>query len=123
MMRYILLLCALFICQNVFAAVMTLECGYPKYSDDSGLHNSEGFGMSFISDTESGKSYIKGNNGSSEVMSLSRDDGGINFIELSDTGNVMLTTVLQGGASVHSRNSAIAGKFVTSQYYGNCEVK
>jgi len=123
MMRYILVLCALVICQNVFAEVMTLECDYPKYSDDSGSYRSEGFGMSFISDTKSGKTYMKGNNGSSEVMSLSRDDGGLNFIEVAGTGNVMLTTVLQGGASVHSRNSAIGGKFVASQYYGSCEVK
>ena len=79
--------------------------------------------MSFISDTESGKTYMRGNNGSSEVMSLFCDDGGLNFIEVAGTGNVMLTTVLQGGASVHSRNSAIGEKFVASQYYGSREEK
>jgi len=113
----------IFISLPAISDVVTLECVYTKWSDVSGIHKTNAFEFKFVSDTATGKTYMNGNNGSSEVVTLAREDGGMNFLEISSTGNVMLTTVLPGGSSVHSRNTAIDAEFVASQYYGSCEVK
>jgi len=118
-----LLIALMLISPVSFADVVTLECDYPTWSDSSGAHKATDFSFKFLSDSESGKTYMNGSSGSTEVMTLSREDGGINFIEVTSTGNVMVTTVLGGGASVHSRNSVIVGELIPSQYYGNCKVK
>jgi hypothetical protein len=60
-----------------------------------------------------------GNAGSSEVQIINGTHG-ISFLELTQTGNVMVTSITNAGDSVHSRNSIIFDKLIPSQYYGKC---
>ena len=106
------------------ADIITFECDYPTYSDKTGVQESSGFEFKFVSDTDTGKAYMSGNNGSTEVsLSMRADKEGVNVLEMTDSGNMMITTILFSGQSVHSRNSAIMGEFIASQYYGICEIK
>jgi hypothetical protein len=101
------------------AEIVTFECDYPTYSDKEGKHIAKEFQLTLIWDTTAKKAYLRGNSGSTELAMLPHSEG-VNFLELTGTGNLTTTTVLDSGESVHSRNSAIFGSFVASQYYGNC---
>ena len=88
--------------------------------DDRGTQN---FKIVFEVDTISGQSYMKGNNGLSEVANVPGQEG-ISFIETLATGAVQTTTIVlspdsQLGNAVHSRHSLISG-LVPSQNYGFC---
>jgi hypothetical protein len=102
----------------------TLICDYRKAATPDGLEaiGKNEFKLNFIIDSTTGKAYVLGNNGSEEVTMLSSGKG-ISFIEITDVGNVMVTTVDASGISVHSRNSIILGELVPSQYYGSCDLK
>lgn len=63
-----------------------------------------------------------GNLGSVEVLEV-KSDGQISFIQQTDTGNIMTTTITSDMKSVHSRNSVMLGKLIPSQYYGECVEK
>ena len=113
-----------FVSIPTLANIITYECDYPTYSDKTGIQKAKGFEVTFVSDTDTGKAYMSGNNGSTEVsLSMRADKEGVNVLEMTDSGNMMLTTILFSGQSVHSRNSAIMGEFIASQYYGICEIK
>ena len=63
-----------------------------------------------------------GNNGSTEIqMSDSIDH--IGFLEVTSTGNLMITAIDMNMKSVHSRNSVMFGEMIPSQYYGTCKKK
>jgi hypothetical protein len=88
------------------------------------VQESNGFEVKFVSDTSTGKTYMSGNNGSTEVAFFSRaGDQGFNIVETTNSGNMMVMTILLSGASVHSRNSEIMGEIIPSQYYGSCDFK
>ncbi|MBL4798970.1 MAG: hypothetical protein JKY50_16265 [Oleispira sp.] len=78
--------------------------------------------LNFIVDQESKKSYMLGNNGSTEVKLFESSDQLV-FIQLTDTGNIMTTTITRKLKSVHSRNSVMLDELIPSQYYGKCEIK
>jgi hypothetical protein len=78
--------------------------------------------LTYIVDKEADKSYLLGNNGSSEVYRFDSDDQ-LSFLEVTGTLNIMSTTIDSNMDSVHSRNSVILGKLIPSQYYGKCVVK
>ena len=129
-MKYRMLLAASFACwcgatcftSVAGAASTTFNCSYPVYSDKDGTHVSEeGFTLKYLIDHDNKKSYVIGELGAEEVFAVP-GDGQISFIEITDSKNVMITTVDDALSSVHSRNSVILGKLVPSQYYGNCEV-
>jgi hypothetical protein len=122
-LKFFIMMCA-FANLPAIAEIYTFECDYPTYSDKAGVQESNGFEVKFVSDTSTGKTYMSGNNGSTEVAFFSRaDDQGFNIVETTNSGNMMVTTILLSGASVHSRNSAIMGKIIPSQYYGSCDFK
>jgi hypothetical protein len=122
-LKFFIMMCA-FANLPAIAEIYTFECDYPTYSDKAGVQESNGFEVKFVSDTSTGKTYMSGNNGSSEVALFSRaDDQGFNIVETTNSGNMMVTTILLSGASVHSRNSAIMGEIIPSQYYGSCDFK
>ena len=55
-----------------FADTTTYICKYPTYSDNEGNHKVKGkFELTFIVDNETEKTYILGNQGSSEVIIFS----------------------------------------------------
>ena len=113
-----------FVSIPALADIITFKCAYPTYSDKTGVQEAKGFEATFVSDTDTGKAYRSGSNGSTEVsLSMRSDKEGVNVLELTNSGNIMLTTILFSGQSVHSRNSVIMGEFIASQYYGICEIK
>jgi hypothetical protein len=106
-----------------FAATLTYSCNYPKYANPEGLHKvKEKFELNFIVDKTANKSYMLGNNGSSEVKRLAADDQVV-FLELTYAGSIMSTTIDSELNSVHSRNTVISGSLIPSQYYGKCSIK
>ncbi|MCE9927550.1 MULTISPECIES: hypothetical protein [Aeromonas] len=107
----------------VLADTTTYSCNYTSYSDQEGRHRvKERFELNFIIDKAAGKSYLLGNNGSSEVKMLESDDQ-LAFLEVTTSGNVMTTAIDSKLNTVHSRNSVLFGEMIPSQYYGKCTVK
>jgi hypothetical protein len=105
------------------AETTTYECDYPTYSDEKGPHNVKApFRLTFLMDSSTKKAYLIGNAGSSEV-SLLQNSYGFTLVEVTSSGNVMVTAITHKGASVHSRNGMILGELVPSQYYGKCQRK
>ena len=99
------------------------SCKYMSYSNEKGNHKvKETFKLNFIVDKKTGKSYLLGNNGSSEVIAFGGKNR-ISFIEVTATKNIMSTAIDSNLNSVHSRNTIIAGELLASQYYGKCEIK
>jgi len=106
-----------------YADTTTYSCNYTTYSDREGSHKvKKKFELNFIVDKAAGKSYLLGNNGSSEVKLLESGDQ-LAFLEVTATGNLMTTAIDSKHNSVHSRNSVMFGEMLPSQYYGKCEVK
>ena len=123
-MRWITLI-ALLAAASASAETATLVCDYKQMSsEENGLEEvTENFVLTFIIDDETRKAYMVGNNGSVEVMLVPNSGDALTFIELTDSGNVMTTTMTMSGKSVHSRNSVLLGELLPSQYYGTCEEK
>ena len=104
------------------ASPVSYVCNYDSYSDEEGNHKVKSeFVLTFIVDAENGTAYIVGNQGSEEVSVIPHRIGGIAFIEITGSGNVMTTAIDTEGNSVHSRNTSLAGGLVPSQYYGKCK--
>jgi hypothetical protein len=123
MKKILLLSAALLAIGPLNAEPMTFICNYPNWSDENGNHKSKGeFILTFIIDENSHKAYMLGNLGSVEVLEV-KSDGQISFIQQTDTGNIMTTTITSDMKSVHSRNSVMLGKLIPSQYYGECVEK
>jgi hypothetical protein len=107
----------------VHAETTAYLCSYTTYSDSKGNHKVDNeFELNFIVDDKSEKSYLLGNNGSTEVTALESGDQ-ISFLEVTGTGNLMTTAIDGKLGSVHSRNTIIFGEITASQYYGKCVVK
>jgi hypothetical protein len=105
------------------AETTTYECDYPTYSDEKGLHNVKApFRLTFLIDPSTKKAYLIGNAGSAEVL-LVQNSHGLTLVEITGSGNAMVTAITSKGESVHSRSSIILGDLVPSQYYGKCQRK
>ena len=104
-----------------WAETTTYVCNYSSYVNEEGLHSVEEgkFVLTFLIDLETGKAYMLGNVGSTEVRMLT-SSGGLSFIEITSVGNVMTTAIDTKGKSVHSRNSVMFGDLIPTQYYGKC---
>ena len=106
-----------------FSATETYVCSYPTYSNEDGKHKlSEKFELTFMVDRSSGKSYMIGNNGSTEVTLL-EISGQLSFLEVTGTLNLVTTAIDSSLNSVHSRNTVLSGELIPSQYYGKCSNK
>ena len=114
------MLISLFAASNVSAEITTFVCDYPTWSDEEGNHPAKNpFVLTFIVDSETGKAYMKGNLGTEDVQVISAESS-FTFVEITDTGNVMTTTIDSARKSVHSRNAVLFGEIVPTQYYGTC---
>ena len=113
----------IFYCFNSFADTMTFKCSYSEYSDRKGSHvENPPLAFDILLDSENGKAYILGSEANIEVIPFVQK-GQISFLEVTGTGNIMTTTIVDDMSSVHSRNSALFGKLIPSQYYGKCTLK
>lgn len=120
-------LCFLFLTMGcvVHANTHTYVCDYEQYSDSKGLHDvKDQFNITIIYDTDADRSYMVGELGTTDLIPVFNIGGGITFIETTDSGNVITTTInIPTRESVHSRNSLVFGELIPSQYYGKCEIK
>lgn len=108
---------------SVVAEITNYSCNYTSYSNSEGNHKVEDkFELNFIVDHTTGKNYLLGNAGSSEVKVLESQDR-IAFLEITDTGNFMSTAIDSKLNSVHSRNTVMFGELLPSQYYGKCVIR
>jgi len=106
-----------------FGGNITYICNYSSYSDQDGNHKvKEKFELVFVTDEDTGQSYLIGNNGTEKVEEFVLKDR-VSFLEVTQTGNIMTTAIDIELSSVHSRNTIIAGKLIPSQYYGKCVIK
>lgn len=106
------------------AATTSFTCNFPLSASPTGVKKeSKLFELRFVSDNQTKKTYLLGNNGSSEVTPFGNQGGGITFVEVTDSGNVMVTAITASGEAVHSRNGIISGKLIPSQYYGKCTIQ
>lgn len=103
----------------VSAEVITYECSFPRYEGPNG-GGTEDFGFTIQLDTVTEDAYIVGSEGLARLAHI-QGVFGRSFIEFSETGNVMVTTLTNSGEAVHSRNSILLGDLIPSQYYGKCE--
>ena len=108
---------------SALADTTTYVCDYKTFSDnEDGLQEVDSpFVLIFVVDNENGKAAIVGNSWSEEVTIIANDGGGLTFVEITVSGNVMTTTCDSSGKSVHSRNSVLLGELIPSQFYGRCE--
>ena len=106
-----------------YAATTSFTCNFPSMASPSGVKKeSEQFELRFLSDPKTKKTYLLGNSGSSEVTAIENLTG-VTFIEITNSGNVMVTAITYSGEAVHSRNGIMEGKLIPSQYYGKCVVQ
>lgn len=105
------------------ADTVTFTCDYKIYSDAEGTHKVEQqFRLTFLIDAKANKSYLIGNNGSAEVQFVPNTEG-FTLVEVTGSGNVMVTAISAKGKSVHSRSGIMLGDIIPSQYYGTCTKK
>ena len=75
----------------VHAGTTTFTCDYKSYSDQDGKHQVKTeFVLQFLIDRDTGKAYMLGNNGSSEVQ-VFFGVSSISFVEVTATQNIMST--------------------------------
>jgi hypothetical protein len=123
MLFNLILLMTLIAPVSASASIFTYSCSFNKFSSPSGIETSNPtFDMLYLVDQTKDKAYLKGNQGSAEVL-LIYNSYGWTFIEITGTGNVMSTTINLFGDAVHSRHSIVDSKILPSQYYGKCEKK
>lgn len=97
------------------------SCDFNSYASAKGIKK-EKLHLDFIIDGKTQKSYVIGNNGSNEVENVPNSSG-ISFVEITFTGNIMVTSIKSTtGEAVHSRNLILPDSIVASQYYGACKL-
>ena len=102
------------------AATTSYVCRFTVEASPKGLAKQQSpFELRFVVDTETKKAYLVGNAGSSEVEIVPNTNG-VSFIEITNSGNVMVTAIATSGAAVHSRNGIMFKNLVPSQSYGTC---
>lgn len=101
-------------------ATTSYTCKFSVEATPKGLSKQASpFELRFVVDASTRKAYLLGNGGSSEVE-IVPNTGGISFVEITASGNVMVTAVTNSGEAVHSRNGIMFKELVPSQFYGKC---
>lgn len=114
------LVAAAFLPAVAYGATSSYICKFSVEATPKGLSKqTPPFELHFVVDTSTRKTYLMGNVGSSEVEVVPNNDG-ISFVEITASGNVMVTVVTNSGEAVHSRNGIMFKELVPSQYYGKC---
>jgi len=104
-------------------ATIGFDCKFTVEASPKGLAKQVSpFELRFVTDTEKAKTYLMAINGSTEVQAISNSPG-VSFVEITGTGNVMVTAITKSGEAVHSRNSIMGDKLIPSQFYGKCIVQ
>lgn len=114
-------------CSICYAETTSYTCQFPLAASPKGLaKETPPMKLRFVSDPGTKKAYIIGNAGSSEVQMMGNHFGknsGVTFVEITGSGNVMVTTITLSVEAVHSRNAILSGKLTPSQSYGKCDIR
>lgn len=103
------------------AETISYSCSFFVVASPKGLKTeAKAFELKYVIDRSSNKAYIMGNAGSAEVTEIA-NSAGISFLEITGSGNVMVTAIATNGDAVHSRNGIISNQIIPTQYYGKCE--
>lgn len=114
---------ALLASTSAHAATTSYTCKFMLEASPKGVSKRDKpFELRFIVDTATKKAYLVSNVGSSEVEIIPNRDG-ISFVEITGSGNVMVTAITKAGEAVHSRNGIMFKELVPSQFYGSCTVQ
>ena len=106
------------------ATPVVFVCNYPNFSDGKGIHKDRPFELGFlVKEPKDEKGTVFGNNGSETVSIVKNDEGGLTFVEFTQTGAIQVTAIDSNLKSVHSRHTIIGGNLVPTQYYGKCQRK
>ncbi len=112
-------LCAITIVLTPLAAqsaTTSYTCKFTLEATPKGLSKQvKPFELRFVVDTNTKKAYLMGNAGSSEVEIIPNTNG-ISFVEVTGSGNVMVTAITNSGEAVHSRNGIMFKELVPSQF-------
>ena len=109
---------------TAFSETRTYTCIYPSYSDGNRIQKvKREFKLIFIVDSSKKTAHLVGSMGSTEVSASPVIGGGFTFIEITEGGNVMTTSIDSKLKSVHSRNVIIDGWLIPTQYYGVCKLQ
>lgn len=107
---------------NQACASITYNCKFHHVNNPDKIEKlKKPFEFKIISDDMKRTYYLIGDIGSTNLTKVVHLSG-VNFIEISDIGNITLTTIANNGKAVHSRNSLMFGDFIPSQYYGVCTI-
>lgn len=101
------------------AEVLKWDCLLELKSNLNGISN-ETMRLIFTVDTLSGRAFMEGNNGFTEVE-LHIGDSAFSFMEKTGAGAVQTTTITRDGDVVHSRNTVLGQKIVAGQHFGRCQ--
>ena len=105
---------------SALGATTSYTCRFSVEASPKGLAKpAKPFELRFVVDTTAEKAYLLGNAGSSEVELIPNTDG-VSFVEITRSGNVMVTAITASGEAVHSRNGIMFKELVPSQFYGQC---
>lgn len=122
-MRALCAITAVFASIAAQGATTSYTCKFTLEATPNGLSKqAKPFELRFVVDTSTKKAYLIGNAGSSEVEIIPNIDG-ISFVEITGSGNVMVTAITRSGEAVHSRNGIMFKELVPSQYYGSCAIQ
>ena len=101
-----------------FGEVHTFTCNFKTVATKKSIQK-EKLNWVFKYDTISGKAYAEGNSGVSEVTPL-KGINSMTFIEMTASGNPMITTISRNGEAVHSRHYSDSLGLLAQQFYGEC---
>ncbi len=107
------------------ANTISFHCTFETFSDEKAARQKqdEALVLRYMVDSKSGKAYLIGNLGSSEV-SLTIGSLGLTFVERLPTGAVQMTTTNKAtNKAVHSRHTLFEDELWPSQFYGSCTVR
>ena len=121
----LLSLCVFFTLTNIYniasAETISYACSFLVYASPKGLKTeTKPFELRYVVDRSATKAYLVGNAGSSEVTEIANVEG-VSFVEITTTGNIMVTAITTNGDAVHSRNGIFTNELIPTQYYGKCK--
>ena len=99
------------------AAAESLRCGFDRVCDAEGCRSTS-FELRLDWEGEDGR-FTDGAGRSGDVT-VAEMEAFWHFIEIMERGDLVLTSVAEGGVAVHSKHALLGGKLAPTQYHGAC---
>ncbi|MGR3779992.1 MAG: hypothetical protein ACU0DT_01860 [Albimonas sp.] len=99
------------------ASAQSLRCGFDRVCDAEGCRSTS-FELRLDWEGEDGR-FTDGAGRSGDVT-VAEMEAFWHFIEIMERGDLVLTSVAEGGVAVHSKHALLGGKLAPTQYHGAC---